>query len=82
MGGPGGLRPIPQKGDHAADAPVQIMSARHMAHPATGNSKTQQQPKDCPIFRCRPDRDSGIPIWRESRAWASGLCTKLEGLLP
>jgi hypothetical protein len=46
------------------------MTARHMAHPATGTRRTQQQPMDRPIFRCRPDRDSGIPIWRESRAWA------------
>ena len=43
---------------------------RAATHPAIGTSRTQQQPKDRPSFRCRPDRDSGIPICRESRAWA------------
>jgi len=69
-GEPGWSASDPPDGDHAVDAPVQIMSTRHMAHPATGTSRTQQQPKDRPIFRCRPDRDSGIPICRERRAWA------------
>lgn len=40
------------------------------ANPATGTSMIQQHPRDLPIFRCRPDLDKGIPIWRESLAWA------------
>ena len=71
MGSPGGLRPIPQKeGDHAADTPVQVMNTRHMAHPATGTNRRQQQPKDRPSFRSPPERERGIPICRDSRAWA------------
>ena len=49
---------------------IQPAMNRAATHPAIGTSRTQQQPKDRPSFRCRPDRDSGIPICRESRAWA------------
>ena len=41
-----------------------------MANPAIGTRRTQQQPKALPTLRCRPDLDSGIPICRESWAWA------------
>lgn len=54
------------------DAAAAVHPTKNLAthHPATGTRRTQQQPRDLPIFRCRPDLDSGIPIWRESRAWA------------
>lgn len=43
---------------------------RHRAQDAIGRTRSQPHPKALPSFRWRPLRDSGIPILRESRAWA------------
>ena len=40
------------------------------ANPAIGTRRTQQQPTERPIFRCRPLHDSGMPIFRDSLACA------------
>jgi len=49
----------------------QAPSHHRKANPVTGTAKRiQQHPTERPIFRCRPLRDSGIPIWRDSFAWA------------
>ena len=50
--------------------PGHAPSNHRSANPATGTRRTQQHPTERPIFRCRPLRESGIPIFRDSRAWA------------
>lgn len=43
-------------------------------HPSSDTATTQQQPMERPTFRCRPLRDSGMPIFRDSRVrtWKTG----------
>jgi hypothetical protein len=62
----GGLFRTPSGPGRHGHAP----SSRHKANPATGSINNQQHPTERPIFRWRPERDSGMPIFRDSRAWA------------